>query len=61
MGKFETLNVPLFQDFFSVFNFGTNLGLRARKFSIKLIFDIKIEFGILEILDCQISLNPKHF
>ena len=32
-------------------NFGTNLGLTAGKYLIKNIFDIKIDFGILEILD----------
>ena len=33
----------------SVFNFGTNLGDTGGKFFIKIIFDIKIEIGILEI------------
>ena len=33
------------------FNFGINLGLTGGKYFIKLIFDIKTEFGIFEILD----------
>ena len=35
----------------SIFNFGTNMGLAGGKYLIKLALDIKIEFGILEILD----------
>ena len=33
------------------FNFGINLGPTGGKYFIKLIFDIKTEFGIFEILD----------
>ena len=35
----------------SIFNFGTNLGLTGGKYFITITFDIKIEIGILEILD----------
>ena len=35
----------------SIFNFGTDLGPTGGTYFIKLIFDINIEFGILEILD----------
>ena len=35
----------------SNFNFGTILCLTGGKYFIKIIFDIKIEIGILEILD----------
>ena len=35
----------------SIFNFGTILGLKGRKYFIKIIFDIKIKIGILKILD----------
>ena len=35
----------------SIFNFGTNFGETGVKYFIKPIFVIKIEFGILEILD----------
>ena len=34
-----------------MFIFGTNSGLTSGKYFIKLIFDIKIEIGTLEILD----------
>ena len=44
-----------------MFNIGTNLGLTAGKYFIKIIFDIKIEIGILEVLDCQISINSEDF
>ena len=40
-----------FQETLSIFNFGTNLGIKGDRYFIKIIFDIKIEFGILEILD----------
>ena len=33
----------------SIFNFGTSMILRAGKYLIKIIFDIKIEMGIFEI------------
>ena len=35
----------------SIFNFGAKLGLTGDKYFIKIIFDIKIEIGMLEILD----------
>ena len=35
----------------NIFNFGTILGLAGGKYFIKIIFDIKIKIGILEILD----------
>ena len=34
----------------STFNFGTNLHLTGSKYFLKIIFDITIEIGILEIL-----------
>ena len=34
-----------------IFNFGTNLGLAGVKYLIKIIFHIKIEIGIFEILN----------
>ena len=33
------------------FNFVTILGLTAGKYFIKIMFDIKVEIGILEVLD----------
>ena len=38
-----------FQYILNTFNFGTNLGQIGGKYLIKIIFDIKIEVGILEI------------
>ena len=38
-----------FQLILGTFNFGTNLGLKGRKCLIKIVFDIKVEIGILEI------------
>ena len=35
----------------SIFNFETNLGLTGGKYLTKIIFNIKIEIGMLEILD----------
>ena len=35
----------------SIFNFETNLGLTGGKYFIKIILNIKIEIGILQILD----------
>ena len=35
----------------SIFNFEANLGLTGGKYFLKIIFDIKTEIGILEILN----------
>ena len=35
----------------SIFNLGTTLGLTSSKYFLEIIFDIKMEIGILEILD----------
>ena len=45
-------NMPDFNKFWvATFNFGTNLGQTDGKCFLKIIFDIKIEIGILKILD----------
>ena len=42
--------MPNFYKFYALI-FRTNLGLTGGKYFTKIIFDIKIEIGILEILD----------
>ena len=44
------IKCPKFHWILSIFNLG-NLGSAGGKYFIKIIFDIKIEIGILEILD----------
>ena len=44
-----------------IFNFGTNMGLAGGKYFIKLALDIKIEFGILELLDEPNFNKFEHF
>ena len=39
-----------FQKILSTFNFETNLGRRGGKYFFKIVFDVKIEIDILEIL-----------
>ena len=50
-----------FQYLLSIFNFGTNWGLRGGEYLIKIIFDIKIEIAIFEVSNVPNFNKFEHF